>query len=116
MLLRTVSGYAVKTTDNPPTNVGTVWHDFGCTDAKGRALGTRIATYEVEYVALPADASSYSTVPVGSYFVFAVHATRDGKPFGAFQYPRRFATALERDAAAAKYLANARKAAAKKGS
>jgi len=47
--------------------------------------------------------SGYDREP-GTYFGLRVHATRNGKTFGAVQRTRFFVTEIEREAAAAAYL------------
>jgi hypothetical protein len=93
--------------------------DFGVKDSKGRALGSRVFKGRDEFVEIDEAhrrenqyAVGYHVRP-GSYFYFRPSATRDGKHYGAWHYPSYFHTAQERDAAVAKYVANARKRAAK---
>jgi len=91
----------------------TVHHDFDACDAKGRALGTRVCTYVGVYTDAPTGANWYFRVPVGTYFTFSPHATRNGQPYGAWQPDQVFTTEAERDAALTAYLAGARKRALK---
>lgn len=72
--------------------------DFGVTDDKGRRVGGRVATWQGD----------------GAYFAHA-RATRRREPYGASQPVREFGTPDERAAWVARYLASARRRAAKHG-
>lgn len=88
--------------------------DYEVKDRLGRRIGAEIRFLPCEVVALPDDAPSYWRGPaVGQYFAASFNATRDGVRYGASQRQKLFATAAERDAARDKYLADARKRAAK---
>lgn len=99
----------------------TGWYDvdFCANDKKGRALGTRIylgVAVHVPYEDRPTDASQYATgyrIAAGTHFTLCVHTMRNGQTFGASQSRQYFATSEEREAAVNKYLAAARKRAAK---
>lgn len=93
-------------------------HSFEVKDARGRVIGAAIRAYEVEYVENTEESllitTQRSTMPAGRHFVMHPWATRDGQDYGAVQGERFYKTAEERDQAVAKYLADARKRAAKK--
>ncbi len=94
-----------------------VHHDLGHADAKGRRIGAEIRTSLITVADKPADHSGgyYGYRPAGRYYAFVPHATRNGVHYGASQRETLFAKVEERDAAIEKYLANARKRAAKQG-
>jgi hypothetical protein len=84
--------------------------EFGVTDNKGRALGARVITREVEMVELlPDQQSCYLSLEPGRWFTLQVHQTRNGSDFGAGHRARYFRTAAERDAAQVKYLIDAKR-------
>lgn len=90
---------------------------FAHVDNKGRAIGAK--AYKWTFEAAEGFHPEYrhgfraSRVPVGTNFAFEPSATRGGESFGACQETRFFRTAAERDAAVAKYFADAEKRAAK---
>jgi len=88
---------------------------FGVVDGKGREIGASAHSYELDFVEIenPGQWESYYTIAPGHYFVFRPSAERAGRAFGASHREQLFATAAERDAAVTKYLAGARKRAAK---
>ena len=98
-----------KTRITEECSEGTEVYEFG-TDGKGRTVGARltygVAAYEDIQEENPASWFNYSA---GSYYTLRTQATRNGKAFGASQPTHHFATWAERDAAAKKYLAAARK-------
>lgn len=88
-------------------------HDFDALDAKGRAIGALVSTWTEAVmlgpVALSETACYMNCEPVecrgvGTFFMLRVHATRNGKAFGASQSARQFETAAARDMALSKYL------------
>lgn len=83
--------------------------DFGVYDSRHRRMGSKIITYEEEFVELePGSVSAWIIAP-GHYFVFCPHTTRDGKTYGPLQ-PRQYSkSAEERDRKIEKYLSNAKK-------
>jgi hypothetical protein len=93
--------------------------NFGINDSRGREIGAQIYTYEETHTEISDEAAAasysgyYTGVEPGLYFGFRPHATRNGSTYGALQHGARFATVAERDAAIEKYLAGARKRAAK---
>jgi hypothetical protein len=93
-------------------NVETVEHDFGVTDRLGRKIGATIRFSENTFTQTPDQSWGYGRAP-GRYFSFYPCATRNGVRYGASQNERHFDTATARDAAAAKYLTDARKRALK---
>lgn len=77
--------------------------DFELRDKKGRRVGAQVVL-TVETLA-PAPEGEYGyTQPPGTYFCFRPSATRNGKPFGAIQTKRFFATFEERDAEVKRYF------------
>lgn len=87
---------------------------FGLLDKQGREIGARIVTFEVTFRPAPEDARSWQTVAPGHYYGLNVWATRNGVPFGAIQSDRYFSTIAARHKALVKYIADAKKRAAKK--
>lgn len=87
---------------------------FGIYDKQQREIGASITTYMVEYVDAPADAQAYwPDKPIGRYFAFQPHATRNLERYGASQHGQDFDTYDARDAAIIKYLTQAQKRARK---
>lgn len=86
-------------------------HDFCVADKKGRAMGARL-TFQTREMVESTDGFGFAIEP-GSYFCFTPWATRGGEVFGAFSGTRFFKSESARAAAAAKYLADAKKRAAK---
>lgn len=111
---------------------GRTWHSgrdlqerkvsFGIKDERGREIGadidTGVTTFRLvtqeEWDSQPSWGGGYYTVPAGDQYWYCPQATRNGKKYGALQRQQFFPTAAERDAAVEKYLANAKKRAAKK--
>lgn len=91
-------------------------HDAGATDAKGRAVGHRIDTFQETWEQIERDGPGYICEPerLGLWFCYRLHSTRDGQPFGASPKTMSYRTADERDDAAAKALRAAQRRAAKK--
>ncbi len=93
---------------------------FGVCDSRGREIGAQVKLVEATFTEATTEELTsrwtYDTAP-GTYFQFDPHATRDGVRFGAIPQAKgrgeNFTTAAERDAAIVKYLAGARKRAAK---
>lgn len=91
--------------------------DFNVLDKKGRAIGGVANLYEADrtiaerelYVSCPQG----EVKPAGRVYGYSPHATRDGEWFGAIQGTQWFDTAEQRDAAVARYFANAEKRAKK---
>lgn len=95
----------------------TAHHDFGCTDERGRAMGADITTGTHEFAVIegePQQWTAWFTIAPGTHFYFRPHATRNGRGFGALQSARYFSTKQERETAIQKYLADAKKRAAKR--
>lgn len=91
----------------------TTSNDFGFLDKRGRKIGAIVTRATLDYVPAPEGAySGYSKAP-GTYQGMLVQATRDGKSFGACQSWTSFDTVSEREKAITKYLASAKKRAAK---
>ncbi len=94
------------------TNETVISGDFGILDSKGRMIGFCIKIFDVEYVEFSQDVANvmyYSNKPVGKYFAFQPHATRNGKTYGACQQDQEYLTKSERDAAIQKYIESAKK-------
>lgn len=85
--------------------------DFGYVDAKGRRIGCALYRVKVEWVEAP-DAKWGWKVPRGQYRL-CVQAERNGVSYGACQADQYFESEEAREAAVAKYLAGAKKRAAK---
>lgn len=87
---------------------------FGQRDRFGREIGARITTAREDVVPRTDTHNLAEPARLGTgWFTLVVHATRDGKVYGACQPTLYFKSATERDAAIEKYLAGARKRAAK---
>jgi len=92
---------------------------FGSLDKRGREVGAIIVRRSLTVELAPNQAETWgylasTELPVGTFrFVFLPQATRDGKAFGACQPNSYFETEEAREAAIAKYLAGAKKRAAK---
>ena len=86
---------------------------FGATDSKARAVGAQIRHIEADWIETPQGQYGYVNDRRGRWFGFQPHATRNGVNYGAVQKWRWFATIEAREAAIAKYLADANKRAAK---
>lgn len=105
------------------TDLATETRTFDAFDTKGRRFGGRAVTFAVDYVADTAQlwnypgniASAEARAPYAgtTRYGFRPHAMRGGKGYGASQGANEFATAAERDAAVAKYFAEAEKRALK---
>ena len=99
-----------------PTNLITTSDEviaFDVNDSKRRAVGAQIKRIEAHWVETPEGKCGYIPYRRGRWFGFEPHATRDGRRYGAVQQWRWFATVEAREAAIAKYLADASKRAAK---
>ncbi len=103
----------MSTQQKDHTNQGGASENFGIVDEKGREIGASVHTFEVDFVEVPAGTWGAYNTTAGHYFGFFPRALRAGKGFGAIKPNQLFATASERDAAVAKYLAGARKRASK---
>lgn len=111
----TTQAVEVKTTyGGKQQNVDFVLFEFDIEDAKGRRIGVHVKTYEVDFVEASEGQYSSCNLPVGHYFALNCHATRDGASYGAYQKTQFFTSEAERSEALEKYLANAKKRAAKK--
>lgn len=102
------------------TTKGTREHvAFGIRDKRGREVGATIIRRELRVELAPNQQERWgyletTELPVGAFrLVFVPHATRDGKAFGACQRDSYFETEEARETAIAKYLAGAKKRAAK---
>ena len=82
-------------------------HDFGIRDKFGRLIGARIMTCETDFTARGPEATGGYIIPAGHYYSLLVHATRNGRTYGACQSAQPFTTEAERTAAIAKYLKGA---------
>ena len=93
-------------------------HDFGKRDSKGRMIGYHVSTVTIEYVPLTEEqlAKSYSYFLAEPRIAYRadVHATRDGKKYGASNSCPAFPTREERDAWIARRLKDGEKYAARK--
>ena len=87
---------------------------FDVKDRLGRTIGAVIYTWEETLVALPPDATSWITIPPGTYQVLRCQTTRNGASYGPYQGAKRFHTVADRDAEIQRYLKYARKAAIKR--
>lgn len=100
-------------TDRTITNKQVEHVAFEIADKRGRQIGARIETFEATFTEITDEGFSYYTQAPGHYFGFRPRATRNGEWFGASQRQRYFKTQQERAEAIAKYLADAKKRAAK---
>lgn len=98
-----------KTKATDKTNRQTANVSFDVVDKKGRLIGAKVYTFEIDFIEIESDSGSYWTIAPGHYFGFIPQATRNGQDYGAIQNFRLFLTPAERDDAIAKYLAAARK-------
>lgn len=94
---------------------------FGVKDRFGRELGASVTlftaintpvSWETNFEPFAQEVAK-ALLPAGRVYGFTPWSKRDGKPYGASQLARWFATEAQRDAAVVKYLAEARKRAAK---
>src|SRR5687767_2683742 len=99
----------MKTQSSKYYNQSSKSEQYGVVDAKGREIGACVFAFEVDYTEIPEDSLGWSSTPPGHYYGFIPQAQRGGENFGASQCAKLFTTEKERDAAAAKYLAGARK-------
>jgi hypothetical protein len=94
--------------------------EFDAFDNKGRRFGARATTYSIVYgPAEQVETWNYPSNVAGhaeqaakadtTRYAFRPHALRDGKPYGASHSEQQFATEAKRDAAVAKYFAQAEK-------
>jgi hypothetical protein len=94
------------------TNVQTYANEFmrfeDIRDARGRVLGLYVNVHGAEHVAV-ADYGCWDA-PAGTWYYVRVQQTRNGRDFGAHQYPTRFATLEEAWAHAYKTIGRRRKA------
>ena len=87
---------------------------FGATDSKARVIGAQIKRIEADWIETPQGQYGYVNDRRGLWFGFEPHATRNNQRYGAgLQRHCWFATIEAREAAIAKYLADANKRAAK---
>lgn len=95
------------------TFIRTEVRDFGILDAKGRSIGAMAEIGEMEFVVEPNPVQfrGYWRNPdfAGHWYTFKPGAMRGGQKFGAWQEPRMFRTAEERNAAMEVYFAKAAK-------
>lgn len=90
-------------------NEGRELHDWGFSDKKGRALGSRVAlSVQVFAEVGPEHDQRFWRLAPGTYFCWVGQATRAGECFGAMQSWNYCQTEAERFAAVKKYLAGAR--------
>lgn len=95
-----------------PANVEHV--DFGIVDGRGRKIGAIVTTYRQDRVPFAGSNSGLAPDSIGiGWFALDVHAARNGVRFGAVQSTRYFESATARDSAIERYLAAARKRAAR---
>lgn len=99
----------MRTKPMNPTNMTTVQVDFEVVDSKGRMIGSRITTWECDFVECPDGSGWYSNIAPGHYYQYEPHATRDGVTYGAMQGSKMFTTEAERAQAIARYLLGARR-------
>lgn len=89
--------------------------DFQIPDEKGRSVGARIIKNECDVVPTEkTEGACYVTLEPGHYYELNVHATRNGKRYGACQPDHHYKTDEERTQALEKYLKDAKKRAMKK--
>lgn len=81
--------------------------DFGIQDARKRTIGAMLITWEADFIESEPPAFTWYTLEPGHYYALRVHATRNGKSYGATQSNQYFKTAAERSTAIDKYLASA---------
>ena len=98
-----------------PESYVTTMHDFGLKDEKGRNVGTCELIFTSEYVELT-DAEKAARPwfcgydkPAGRKYGFKLHATRNGRGYGASHGYHEFDTADEREAALKAAIENSRK-------
>lgn len=94
----------------------TAVRSFDARDRFGRTIGAKAYTWEESY-AEAADSTPSATyhhyIVPGCYFGFCPQALRDGRKYGAVQHDQLFTTEEARDAAVARYFADAERRAAK---
>lgn len=86
---------------------------FAAKDKAGRLIGSEVIFLVATATEAP---SGYGhAIPPGEVYGFKPGATRDGRPYGAAQQNRWFASAQERSTAIEAYFADAAKRAKKTG-
>lgn len=104
------TNFANNTTEHVP---------FGLRDARGREIGAKITRYSCEVVheepqlLWSTREDGTPSREAGAWLCWYPQATRDGSSFGALQNRRYFRTEEEREADIQRYLADAKKRAAK---
>lgn len=93
---------------------GRIYRAFGVRDHKGREIGGSVNRFRATFYQAPEEATYWHFTPVGHYYGFRCHATRDRRSYGSTQPEQLFTTAAERDAAVETYFRNAAKRAAKR--
>lgn len=94
----------MKTMTANQTEVESVTHEGMNVDAKGRAHGLILKTFEVDFVEVQVDAKSFYSIKPGHYFAASMQSSKDGKAFGASQKTQYFKTREERTAEIIKRL------------
>ncbi len=94
--------------------LSTEFIDFGVVDGRCRKIGAKITTYRVDRVPTHGTDSLLAPDSLGTgWFALDIRATRNGFLYGASQETRYFESATARSIATDRYLADARKRAAR---
>lgn len=99
----------MKTTYTTRSNEDRKHVDFGTQDKQGRNIGTRVYTFEVDFVEVPETVRMWYNQDAGHYFGLNCMATRNGRVYGASQHDQYFTNTTDRQAVIDTYLVGARK-------
>lgn len=97
---------------------GSETREFDAVDSKGRRFGASAYKFHRDYSRKVGEVAAYCAHnmcqrPAGRYFGFRPQAMRGGERYGASHGETLYSTEAERDAAVAKYFADAQKRALK---
>jgi hypothetical protein len=83
-------------------------HDLDAVDAKGKKIGVRVTTREVDLVEVASgEGGCYYRAAPGRRYTARIQKTKDGKPWGATQPERFYETEEKRDAVVEERLRHA---------
>jgi hypothetical protein len=102
------------TTVRPPQNQKERFVDFGLVDEKGRRIGAKLTTYELDFVANDNNPGATYDVAPGHYYILTPQHTRNGEEYGFGAHIGFFQRPHDREFAALKYLDDAKSRAAAK--
>ena len=90
--------------DGPDQNKEERLVDFRLVDHKKRSMGTKIVTWEADFVGATDNDTFWDTITVGHKFAFYGQVTRNGKEYGASSPWQYFHTDLQRGMYIDRYL------------